>query len=273
MKNQACVLRIEGTNCEEEARQALSDVGIKAEIVNLKQLTHECSEERHRNLSEYSMLFLPGGWSAGDYIRAGAIFAARLKSRMGEELQDYVESGRMVLGVCNGFQILIELGLLPGWDGMSKQPEAVLAINQNTRFQCRPAYLKHTGKCSLTGKIPKGRVLQIPVAHAEGRLTFGTKNEEMLKRLEKNGQIVFRYCRDDGSEARGEFPWNPNGSLSDIAGICNPEKNVLGMMPHPERVMNACQQADWTRREYGTGDGRALFESVANNLKKLRISR
>ncbi|MFH1126334.1 MAG: phosphoribosylformylglycinamidine synthase subunit PurQ [Candidatus Altiarchaeota archaeon] len=268
MKYDACVLRIEGTNCEEEGKRALMDVGVKAEIVNLKQLTHECSEERHRNLDEYKMLFLPGGWSAGDYVRAGAIFAARLKSKMGKELAGYVNSGRLVLGVCNGFQILIELGMLPGFNGMSENPDAVLAINKNTRFQCRPTYLKHVDKCKLTGMLPRGEVVQIPVAHAEGRLTIGNKNKQMLEKLKKNEQIVFRYCKADGSEAKDEFPWNPNGSLYDIAGICNPEKNVLGMMPHPERVMNPCQQADWTRKEYSSGDGRAVFESIAKQLKK-----
>jgi phosphoribosylformylglycinamidine synthase I len=267
MKSKACVLRIEGTNCEEESMRALIDVGIPAEIVNLKQLTHECIEERHRNLDEYGMLYLPGGWSAGDYVRAGAIFAARLKSKLGQELEDYVNSGRLVLGVCNGFQVLIELGMLPGFKGMSEYPEAVLAINQNTRFQCRPAYLKHVGKCRLTGRIAAGKVLQLPVAHAEGRLTFGNKNAVMLKQLQKNGQIVFRYCRNDGTGAKNEFPWNPNGSLFDIAGICNPEKNVLGMMPHPERVMNAYQQADWTRTGYRTGEGRGVMESIARELK------
>jgi len=269
MNFKACVLRIEGTNCEEESRRALMEVGIPAEIVNLKQLTHECSEERHRNLGDYRMLYLPGGWSAGDYVRAGAIFAARLKSKLGKELRDYVNSGRLVLGVCNGFQILIELGMLPGFQGMSEHPEAVLAINKNTRFQCRPAYLKHVGKCKLSGRIALGKVLQLPVAHAEGRLTFGNKNAGMLKRLQDSGQIVFRYCRNDGKEAKDEFPWNPNGSLFDIAGICNPEKNVLGMMPNPERVMHAIQQADWTRTGCNTGSGRGVFESIAQHLRKI----
>jgi len=268
MKYEACVMRIEGTNCEEESKRALIEIGIPAEIVNLKQLTHECKEERHRNLEDYRMVYLPGGWSAGDYVRAGAIFAARLKSKLGKELRDYVDSGKLVLGVCNGFQILIELGMLPGFSGMSRYPEAMLAINKNTRFQCRPTYLKHVGKCKLTSKITVGKVLQIPVAHGEGRLTFGNKNAEMLKRLRKNDQIVFRYCRNDGKEAKDEFPWNPNGSLYDIAGICNPEKNVLGMMPHPERVMHAYQQADWTRTSYITGIGRGVFESIAAHLGK-----
>jgi len=264
----ACVLVIEGTNCEYETNLAFEKVGVPAEIVHLKQLTGDCSKERRRTLSDYDILMLPGGWSAGDYVRAGAIFGARVRSRLISELSEFVDSGRFVFGVCNGFQVLVELGMLPGFDGISDVPEAVLAINKNTRFQCRPTYLKHENACRLSEGIDVGRVMQVPVAHAEGRLTFGARNEEALEKLKKNGQIIFRYVRADGSEAKEEFPWNPNGSLYDIAGICNPKGNVLGMMPHPERVVERIQHADWTRTgAAGAGDGLAFFESIANYLK------
>ncbi len=263
-----CILRMEGTNCEEEMKTAFEAVGFEAEHVHLKQLLGECGKDLKRNLFDYDVLMLPGGWSAGDYVRAGAIFAARIKSKLVRDVEEFVKEGRLVGGVCNGFQILIELGLLPGFNGISKQPEAVLTNNRNGKFQCRPVYIRHVNECKLTEKIPKNRVMQIPVAHAEGRLNFGDKNVEALKKLQENRQIVFRYCYSDGSDASGKFPWNPNGSLYDIAGICNPEKNVLGMMPHPERVIESIQQADWTRREYKTGDGRIFFESIAEHLKK-----
>jgi phosphoribosylformylglycinamidine synthase I len=263
----ACILLIEGTNCEDESWRAFNTVGIEAEKVHLKQLTGDCTAERRRILEDYDVLFLPGGWSAGDYVRAGAIFAARLKTKLGKEVAKFIEDGKLVVGVCNGFQILVESGLLPGFDGVSKHPQAVLAINASSRFQCRPTYLKHVNKCKATSVIPEGRVMQVPVAHAEGRLTFGADNEKYLERLIEDKQIVFRYCRSDGSEAGGEFPWNPNGSLHDIAGICNPEGNVLGMMPHPERVVDPLQQADWTRKKYDAGDGRIFFESIKAYLK------
>jgi phosphoribosylformylglycinamidine synthase I len=258
----AAVLLIEGTNCEDESVAAFKAVGARAEAVHLKQLTGECAAERRRRLSDYDVLFIPGGWSAGDYVRAGAIFAARLKSRLGGELSEFVGEGRYVIGVCNGFQVLVESGLLPGFSGVSERPEAVLAINAGGRFQCRPTYLKHVNKCKVTAGIEEGVVMQVPVAHAEGRLTFGQKNDEMLAKLKANRQIVFAYCRPDGAPADGVFPWNPNGALADIAGICNPEGNVLGMMPHPERVIAPTQHADWTRKKYRQGDGLRFFKSI-----------
>jgi phosphoribosylformylglycinamidine synthase I len=264
----AAVMIIEGTNCEKEMKIALDAVGIETEIIHLKQFIGDCPKEKIRKLSDYDILMFPGGWSAGDYVRAGAIFAARIKSKLMPELKDFVADGKMVGGICNGFQILTELGLLPAFKGISDEQVAALA-NNKTHFQCRPSYLRHDNICAFTGKIRKGQVLQIPVAHGEGRLTFGEKDSELLKELIDNKQIIFRYCKTDGSDAGGEFPWNPNGSLDDIAGISNPEGNVLGMMPHPERVIHKTQTADWTRHtSNGPGDGRIFFESIAEYAKK-----
>lgn len=263
------ILLIEGTNCEDETLLAFQEVGVEAEKVHLKQFGKNCSASRKRNLLDYQVLLIPGGWSAGDYIRAGSIFAARMKSMLGKQLARFVDDGRLVGGICNGFQILVEMGLLPGFDGISEKPQAALTTNKNGNFQCRPAYLKHVNSCMFTSHIPKGDVWQVPVAHAEGRLTFGENEDKYLSRLIENEQIVFRYCRSDGSDAKGEFPWNPNGSLDDIAGICNPQGNVLGMMPHPERVIHGIQEANWTRtegKEYG--DGKLFFESIAKYLKE-----
>jgi phosphoribosylformylglycinamidine synthase I len=263
----ACVLLIEGTNCEDDAVRAFKAVGVEAEKVHLKQLTGDCSDWRKRTLLDYDILFIPGGWSAGDYVRAGAIFAARLKTRLGRELSDFVDSGKYLVGVCNGMQVLVESGFLPGFRGVSEFPEAVMAINANGKFQCRPTYLRHTHKCRITEGIRVGKVMQVPVAHAEGRLSFGGDDEEAMKKLRKNKQIVFTYCRPDGTAAQNEFPWNPNGALEDIAGICNPKGNVLGMMPHPERVILGIQHADWTRRHYSDGDGLAFFKSMIKGRK------
>ena len=269
----ACILLIEGTNCEEETKRALDSVGIESEFVHLKQLTGDVPKERKRDISSYQVLMIPGGWSAGDYIRAGAIFAARIKSRLMQDIEEFIDNGHMICGICNGFQILTELGLLPGFDGVSIQPQAALAHNTNSNFQCRPVYIKHVSKCRFTEKIDSCKVLQIPVAHAEGRFTFGENDEKFLERLIDNKQIVFRYCNEDGEFANGEFPLNPNGSLFDIAGICNPEGNVLGMMPHPERVMDRIHSADWTRNtktDIGNdGDGMIFFRSIAKSLKKI----
>ena len=267
------ILRIEGTNCEQESLNAFKRLGVKPEFVHLKQFLHiDCSKDEKRNLSEFQCLMIPGGFSAGDYIRAGAILASRIKSKLGKQLIDFVSEGYPILGICNGFQVLIELGLLPGIDEvMSKIPNACLHINDSNRFECRPTLLKHEnhGKCVFTKKIPRNDIRLIPSAHAEGKLLFPIdQQEKYVKLLEENDQIVFRYIDPDGNYAG--YPWNPNGSISNIAGICNYDGNVFGMMPHPERAFYRFQQHDWPM--YGLknniGDGKAIFESVIEYISK-----
>jgi phosphoribosylformylglycinamidine synthase len=215
---------------------------------------------------------VPGGFSAGDYIRGGAIFAARMKSKLDKDLIEFVKQEYPILGVCNGFQVLTELGLLPGIkDIATKLPDAVLNINDSNRFECRQTLLKHEnkGKCVFTSKIPKNDVRLIPSAHAEGKLLFPLdKQEEYLKELEKNDQIVFRYVDPDGNYAG--YPWNPNGSISNIAGICNNIGNVFGVMPHPERTFYRHQHSDWPEAgiKNDIGDGKAIFESVLDYITK-----
>lgn len=263
-----CVLRIEGTNCEDEMANAFGMVGANAEKVHLKQLLGQCPAGSERNLEDYDILALPGGFSAGDYIRAGAIFAARIKSAVGPQLKRFVEEGKPVLGICNGFQILVELGLLPAIDeAMSPTPTAALYRNDSSRFECRPTVLRNDskGKCIFTSDIPKGKLLTIPSAHAEGKLM--SMDPDFVQKLEDNDQVVFRYVCPDGSKA--SYPWNPNGSPSDIAGICNPAGNVMGMMPHPERVMTRFTHPDWTRGyDSEEGDGMPVFTSVVRHLTK-----
>jgi len=261
-----CVLRIEGTNCEDEMFQAFQMVGASPEKVHLKQLIGQTSSELRRNIEDYDILAFPGGFSAGDYVRAGAIFAARIKSAIGPQVRKFVESEKPVLGVCNGFQILVELGLLPALDdAMSPEPTAALYRNDSSRFECRPTLLRNDnrGKCIFTSEIPKKKVLMIPSAHAEGKLL--SMDPKFVDKLEENDQIVFRYVAPEGQETK--YPWNPNGSPSDIAGICNPAGNVLGMMPHPERVLTRFTHPDWTRGyESEEGDGLAVFRSVMKKL-------
>ena len=263
-----CVIRIEGTNCEDEMAGAFEAVGAQAEKVHLKQLIKQAPAGLRRDLEDYDVLAFPGGFSAGDYVRAGAIFAARIKAGMGSEVKRFVEDGKPVLGVCNGFQILVELGLLPAFEGtMSDVPAAALYTNDSGRFECRPTVLRNDsrGKCIFASSIPEKKLLTIPSAHAEGKLL--SMDPDFVQKLEDNDQIVFRYVCPDGSPAR--YPWNPNGSQSDIAGICNPAGNVMGMMPHPERVMTRFTHPDWTRGYISEeGDGRVVFESVMRHLEK-----
>ena len=263
-----CVLRIEGTNCEDETAEAFRMVGASVEKVHLKQLTSSVSSDKRRHLEEYDILAFPGGFSAGDYVRAGAIFAARMRSTTGSELKRFVESGKPVLGICNGFQILVELGLLPAFEEtMSPQPTAALYTNDSGRYECRPTVLRNdnSGKCIFTSSIAKGETLMIPSAHAEGRLI--SMDPKFIEKLIDNDQVAFRYVKEDGSKA--EYPWNPNGSESDIAGICNPAGNVMGMMPHPERAMIRFTHPDWTRGYRSPeGDGMKIFRSVMDSVTK-----
>ena len=264
-----CVIRIEGTNCEDEMALAFESVGAHAEKVHLKQLIGQAPAEMRRDLEDYDILAFPGGFSAGDYIRAGAIFASRIKAAIGSDVKRFVESGKPVLGVCNGFQILVEMGLLPAIEQtMTDAPTAALYTNDSGRFECRPTVLRNDnrGKCVFTSEVPEKSLLMIPSAHAEGKLM--SMDPDFVQKLEDNDQVVFRYVRPDGSPA--EYPWNPNGSPSDIAGICNPAGNVMGMMPHPERVIDRFTHPDWTRG-YDTeeGDGKVIFRSVMNYLSRM----
>jgi len=270
-KVKVCVLRIEGTNCEEESYQAFRRMGTQPEKVHLKQLIGmDVSHEEKRSLSDYHVLVFPGGFSSGDYVRAGAIFAARMKSRLSKDLVEFVRSGKPVLGICNGFQVLVETGLLPAMSNvMTDYPEAVLGTNDSGRFECRPTVLRkfNRGSCVFTSRISGDKLSLIPSAHAEGKLMFPLdRTKKILKELEENDQIVFRYVDPDGNIAG--YPWCPNGSTDNIAGICNREGNVFGLMPHPERVFFRFTHPDWTREPDGPGDGRAVFESVLDYVSK-----
>ena len=267
------VLRIEGTNCEQESYDAFKRLGANPEFLHLKQLLDiDCNKDEKRDVFDYQCLMIPGGFSVGDYIRAGAIFAARIKSKLQKNLTEFVKEEYPILGICNGFQVLIELGLLPGIDdAIPSSPEACLYLNDSNRFECRPTLLKHenNGKCIFTSKIPKNDIRLIPSAHAEGKLLFPiNRQEEYLKKLEENDQVVFRYVDPEGNYAG--YPWNPNGSISNIAGICNNHGTVFGMMPHPERTFYKHQHPDWTRAGLGNlmGDGQAIFGSVLDYISK-----
>ncbi len=216
-----------GSNCDYDMYHAITGVmGEQAEFV----------WHREGNLNPFDVVVLPGGFSYGDYLRAGAI--ARFSNIMGEVVR-FAKKGKPVLGICNGFQILTESGLLPG----------ALLRNENLRFVCRHVYIRtENAETRFTSVLEKGQVLNIPVAHGEGNYFI---SREGYQELEEHQQIVFRY-----SNSRGEIirEANPNGSIGNIAGVINREGNVLGMMPHPERAMENL---------LGSEDGRAIFQSLA----------
>ena len=262
------VIRIEGTNCEDESAAAFSSLGCNVEKVHLKQLLGDVEKSNCRNLMDYDALYFPGGFSSGDYIRAGAIFASRVKSGLKSQVDEYINKGKPVLGVCNGFQILVEMGALPGTDsGTTEFPNAVLHTNDSSRFEARHVHLRVESKSQsfFTKNYDTNQVLSVPNAHAEGKLMM---DQSQFEELEKNNQIAFRYCDKEGQLNPG-YPWNPNGVAHDIAGITNSKGNVLGMMPHPERVFHGWQHTDWTSSGMnpdGPGHGRPLFEGVVDFL-------
>lgn len=262
-----CILRVGGTNCDAETLRAFEELGVKAEIVHLNNIV------RTRNLLDYSVLVFPGGFSYGDYVRAGAILAKGVIAKLGKELEQFVGEERPILGICNGFQVLVEAGLLPGLDGLGELPQASLATNLPIGYRCVWVNVKHEnkGKCAFARKIKEAAVLRLPIAHAEGRFILDKKREkDYLNKIYENDQLVFRYCNEDGEDAEGKFPINPNGSFHDIAGICNSSGTIFGLMPHPERAYYGWQQPDWTRGEHLAkyGDGRLIFESIAEYLIK-----
>lgn len=224
------VIVFPGSNCDHDAYHAMAHV-MNAET---KFLWHKDTD-----LSDIDFLLIPGGFSYGDYLRSGAI--ARFSPIM-QSVIEFAEKGRPVLGICNGFQILLEAGLLPG----------AMLHNKDLRFVCKQTHLRcETSHTLFTRNIEEDSVLQIPVAHGEGNY-FTDKDQ--LKKLQDNDQIVFRYCDSQGNVTDEA---NFNGSVDNIAGICNTQRNILGMMPHPERAVEEL---------IGSDDGKLIFESVLNEL-------
>jgi phosphoribosylformylglycinamidine synthase len=267
------VLYIEGTNCEDESVAFFRHLGAQAERVHLKQLTGDVPAELRRDLDDYDILMIPGGFAAGDYVRAGAIFAARLRSRLSKDVTGFVRSGKLIFGVCNGFQVLVEAGLLPALGAtMTDAPEAVLATNDSGHYECRPSLLKleNGGSCAFTRGMKAGKVVTFISAHAEGKFLLPKEREkQMLKELIENDQVVFRFVDDRGRYAG--YPWNPSGTTYNIAALCNREGNVFGVQPHPERCFFRQLRPDWTRHENGDpqyGDGKVLFDSALRYVEK-----
>jgi len=257
---------MEGTNCDGELLVAMKALGTRAEIVHLKQLEHrDVARSQERSLSDFDLVLLPGGFSGGDYVRAGAIFAARLRASLQSEIEEFIRDGHVLGGLCNGFQVLTELGLLPGHpDGRLGRPTAALITNDSGRFECRPTYVEWTGgRFPPLRETPMGTIFLFPSAHAEGKLVLDGGRQRLLE-LEASGQVIFRWVRPDGGPA--SYPWNPNGSAGNVAGLTSASGNVFGLMPHPERHFFHAQAPDWTRTPSaeGPGDGQRFLSAVAN---------
>ena len=221
-----------GSNCDADCCWAVEDLGHNASYV----------WHTEANLKDYDCIILPGGFSYGDYLRSGAIahFSPAMKA-----VKEFAAENKPVIGICNGFQILLESNLLPG----------AMKRNDSTKFICKYVNIKVTNTNSpFTKSIEKGKVLHIPIAHNEGNYYA---DEETLAEIKNNNQIAFQYCDSKGNTTKES---NPNGSLENIAGITNKQGNILGMMPHPERAM---------QNELGSNDGRLIFQSAIKEFEKM----
>jgi len=247
------ILRAPGTNCDQETAFAFGRAGAITDLVHVNRLL-----ESPRLLDQYQVLCLPGGFSYGDDVAAGRILATQIQHHLAEAMQAFKAAGKLILGICNGFQVLIKSGVL--LDSDAQGPLATLTWNDCGRFEDRWVRLGVDGtKCVFLAGIES---MYLPVAHAEGK--FMARNAEVLKSLEVAGQLVLRYRRLDGAAATAvSFPDNPNGSMASTAGICDTTGRVFGLMPHPERHIDPTQHPRWTRGEAApVGDGLQLFRNA-----------
>lgn len=263
------VLRTAGTNCDVETQHAFLEAGSKADMVHVNRLI-----SGEKTLSEYDILAIPGGFTYGDDIASGKILANEMRHLLQEDILDFIESGKLVIGICNGFQVLVKMGILPNVTGSADLPvEATLQLNDSGIFTAKWVYLKRYSadenfsehKCVWTGTLPE--IVYMPIAHAEGK--FVPANEKVLTELHRNGQIVFQYCDRTGKLTGPSV--NPNGSVENIAGICDPTGRVLGLMPHPERYVSFLQHPNWRRNSSGSDPvtpGAQVFKNGVDFVKE-----
>jgi len=255
-KTKVCILRTAGTNCDKETAFAFQKASAETELVHVNRFISS-----EKKLENYQILAIPGGFSYGDDIAAGKILANELRNKLIEDIKKFIEDGKLIIGICNGFQILVKSGLLPG--NADLKQETSLIINDSGKFEDRWVYLKPpvTGrrspvKCIWTKGLPE--IIYLPVAHGEGK--FMTQDKKVLVRLRKNNQIVFQYCDEKGRLAG--YPYNPNGSQENIAGICDDTGRIFGLMPHPERHIGFSQHPRWTQmKQKKYPDGFHIFKN------------
>jgi len=235
------ILRAPGTNCDVEAAFAFEQAGAQVDLTHVDELIH-----RQKSLSNYQIMVIPGGFTYGDDISAGKILANELRLKLGGEIQKFVDDGRLILGICNGFQVLVKAGMLPKSKGETSR-SLTLASNDSGRFECRWVYLcaNKTSPCIFTRGID---LMYLPVAHGGGKVVIET---EALGEL----NVALQYA-DATGDIRAGYPHNPNGSVNNIAGICDATGRIFGLMPHPERFIRWTQHPRWAReprRDYGDG--------------------
>jgi phosphoribosylformylglycinamidine synthase len=259
MKPRTLILRAAGTNCDAETAYAFEQAGSEPRLVHVLRLI-----EGTEKLDDYQLLAIPGGFSYGDDISAGRILASQLAHHLAEHLRRFVEAGKPVIGICNGFQVLIKTDLLPGALPGFTGRACTLTQNRRGEFVDRWVRLASAGQhCVWTRGLEP---FDVPVAHAEGR--FVTAHPSVLNLLHDRQQVALTYARPDDSPAGGEFPYNPNGSEGDVAGICDSTGLVLGLMPHPERHVTKFQHPAWSGHPEWPegGPGLAVFRNAVRHV-------
>lgn len=239
------ILRAPGTNCDVETAFAFQQAGAAVESVHVNQLIR--GEQR---LADYQIMVIPGGFTYGDDISAGKVLANELRLKLGEDIRRFVDDGRLILGICNGFQVLVKAGILPGPTN-GGLPRLTIAPNDSGRFECRWVHLSvsRESQCIFTRGIER---MELPVAHGEGKVVA---DPEVLPEL----NVVLYYTDEKGNNKAG-YPYNPNGSVANIAGICDPSGRIFALMPHPERYVRGTQHPQWTRHGAKRwGDGFQIF--------------
>ena len=266
-KPRAMVLTGYGLNCDYETDFSLRLAGAEPHRIHINQLIMPERYGPSVRLEDYQILVLGGGFSWADDHGAGVLMAAKLKHHLGEHLDHFIQHGKLVLGICNGFQALVNLGLLPGFGCRYTDRRVALTTNDSGNFIDAWVRLKvnRESPCVFT----KGLLsLDLPVRHGEGKFYAAGKD---IERLLKSNQVVLQYAGENGKAARGEWPFNPNGSLEDIAGICDPSGRIFGLMPHPEAFNHYTNHPDWTRKKDARArQGKSMVSEQGEGIRIFR---
>ena len=250
MHPKTLVLRTAGSNCDRELVHAFELAGATCDLLHVNRLI-----ENPDLMANYQILAVPGGFTYGDDIAAGRIFANQIRHHLADGVTRFVEAGKPIIGICNGFQVLVKTDLLPGELAGQSGQTCTLAHNECGRFIDRWIHLStKPSKCIWTEGLDR---LELPIAHGEGR--FVPRDEDVRRALWDNGQVALVYSQPDGSPAGGAESHNPNGSVDDIAGICDASGLIFGLMPHPERYVDPTQHPAWTRQHPLPKDGQGLM--------------
>jgi phosphoribosylformylglycinamidine synthase I len=258
------VLRAAGINCDLETQNAFELAGAQAERVHINRLI-----EDKNALDGFQILVIPGGFSYGDDVAAGKILANQIKNNLYQQVRKFINEGKLVLGICNGFQVLVKTGILPFADESGQA--VTVTYNDSNKFEDRWVYLQpQTDRCVF---VEKGRRIYLPIAHGEGKVI--TKDKPTLDKLQAENYVAFKYVDENGNE--GGYPINPNGSVNSIAGFTDSTGRILGLMPHPERHVRHTQHPRWTRNKTqdprpktqdGDADGMTIFTNAIRYVRE-----